>query len=229
MDPRTDDAGALYARCRTAVSEVVRPLDARQLAMPVPACPGWTVHDVVAHLAGVATDAINGVPARPSMDEWTAQHVEQRRDRPTKVVLREWERSASQFEVVLAKDPMSLPAAVMDVLCHEHDVRGAIGQAGRRGAAELVAAADGLAARWLQRLDSAVLDPVALVDADGRRWAGPEGAPVTLRAGRFELFRATFGRRSRAQVARRLSGIEDPDAHLDHLFIFGPATDDLVE
>ena len=75
------------------------------------------------------------------------------------------------------------------------------------------------------------MGPVAIMDGDGtgRPWAGPDDAAVQMRAGPYELFRATFGRRSRAQVARRLVGASDVDPLLDHLFVFGPTEHDLVE
>ena len=76
--------------------------------------------------AGVAADALTGKLGGVPSDEQTAAQVEQRRGQPTTVVLREWERSASQFELVLTKaGPSILPAAI-DVAVHEHDIRGAL-------------------------------------------------------------------------------------------------------
>ncbi|MEM8745191.1 MAG: maleylpyruvate isomerase family mycothiol-dependent enzyme [Actinomycetota bacterium] len=133
-----DTPSRIYARTRETVSDLVRSLDSSALAAPVAACPGWTVHDVVAHLTGVATDAVNGVgpgsPTAPTLEEWTARHVDERRGTATNVVLREWERSASQLEVILAKDDGPMPAVVMDLLCHEQDLRAAVGRPGRRAA-----------------------------------------------------------------------------------------------
>ena len=44
---------------------------------PVPATPGWTVHDVIAHLTGVAEDMVNGsVPKNGPTPEWTGGHVQ---------------------------------------------------------------------------------------------------------------------------------------------------------
>lgn len=85
------DAGRLYGVARESISDLVRSLSQGRLAAPVPSSPGWTVHDVISHLAGVATDAVNNGDAVPS-DEAGARHVADRSDTQTSVVLREWER-----------------------------------------------------------------------------------------------------------------------------------------
>ena len=41
----------------------------------VPACPGWSVRDVVAHMTAVAEDWAAGSLAGPPTDEQTAAHV----------------------------------------------------------------------------------------------------------------------------------------------------------
>ena len=58
--PAVSDLGALYRRAREQVSSLVRSLGPQQLEAPVPSCPGWTVHGVVSHLAGIANDVITG-------------------------------------------------------------------------------------------------------------------------------------------------------------------------
>ncbi|MEM9042340.1 MAG: maleylpyruvate isomerase family mycothiol-dependent enzyme [Actinomycetota bacterium] len=228
-----DTPSLIYARGREAVSDVVRSLDSAALAAPVAACPGWTVHDVVAHLTGVATDAVNGVgpghPIAPTMVEWTSRHVDDRRAQATTVVLREWERSASQLEVMLAKDDSPMPAVVMDLLCHEQDLRAATGRPGRRDTPGITIGSDLMAQRWASMIRSSRGASISLIDDDADVWAGDAESSVTFRADRFEFFRTTFGRRSRAQAERRLSGTDEPDAYLQHLFVFGPAEHDLAE
>ena len=55
-----DEIGVWYAAGRRRLSEVVLDLGPEEVARPVPACPDWTVHDVVAHLAGVCADVVAG-------------------------------------------------------------------------------------------------------------------------------------------------------------------------
>ena len=221
------DLGASYRHAREDVAELVRSLGSGQLQAPVPTCPGWSVHDVVSHLAGMATDAVNNRLNGPPSDEQTAAQVRERASTPTSIVLREWERTASQYEVVLSKSSAANPASVIGVAVHEHDIRGALGLPGNREA-ELVGFAVERAARlWLGKVDSAGLAPVRA--GDGTLIAGEDAAPVHLRAGEFEFFRVVYGRRSRAQIERRFSGVGDAGPYIDLLCLSEPASSDIVE
>lgn len=55
----------------TAVVDTVLPLTPEQWAAPVPWCPGWTVADLVGHLAGLQ-GAFNGAPQPEPAAGWTA-------------------------------------------------------------------------------------------------------------------------------------------------------------
>lgn len=221
------DLGTSYRHAREDVAALVRSLDSGQLLEPVPACPGWSVHDLVSHLAGMATDAVNNRLNGPPSAEQTAAQVRERATTPTSIVLREWERAASQYEALLSKSKQANPAAVIGLVVHEHDIRGALGLPGNRDA-ELVGFAVERAARlWLGKVDSAGLSPVRI--EDGEHIAGSEDAPGLLRAGRFEFFRLVHGRRSRAQIAQRFSGVDDPDRYIDLLCLSEPADSDIYE
>lgn len=80
-----------------------------------------------------------------------------RSDTQTSVVLREWERSSSQFEVLLTKGGQRLPAEVLDVITCEHDIRAAVGMPGSRDD-EPLRAATSLARRF-----SGTTDPTSYV------------------------------------------------------------------
>ena len=49
-----------YHDARTRIAALVADLSPQERAAPVPACPGWQVRDVVAHLAAAAEDAAAG-------------------------------------------------------------------------------------------------------------------------------------------------------------------------
>ncbi|MFC5260837.1 maleylpyruvate isomerase N-terminal domain-containing protein [Kribbella qitaiheensis] len=50
------ESADLYAATRARVTETAKALTAEQLNTRVPACPDWTVHNLISHLAGVAGD-----------------------------------------------------------------------------------------------------------------------------------------------------------------------------
>lgn len=220
------DVAALYREHRERVTAMVRPVPEVQLLEPCPACPGWSVHDVVSHLAGVATDAVAGRLGGIPSDAQTAAQVEARRGRPTTVVLREWERSASQFELVLAKAGPALFPAAIDAAVHEQDIRGALGVPGERASETMTLAVDRLLGSWFPKLASADLVAPAIVDEAGDVWRGDAGSPVRWSASPYEVFRTAFGRRSAAQFGRAFAGA-DPAPYLDALIVFGITPVDL--
>lgn len=204
----------------------------------MPACPAWTVRDVLAHVTGVAADAAGGtyfsgaadawsdIRLAAARDEWTAGQVQSRRDRPVEALLAEWAGWAATLEPILAGTAPALPgspgwlvsAPVADLAVHLHDVRGALRQPGDRDA-PVTGLGLRIYARWLgQRLDQAGRPALRLRVAGRERVAG-SGQPVAaLAADAFELFRALSGRRSLGQV-RALGWDGDPEPYLD---LFAP-------
>lgn len=225
-----DDLGTLYRKAREQVAELVRSLGPEELQAPVPACPGWTVHGVVSHLAGMATDTINGRLQGTPGPEQTAAQVGERADTPTSIVLREWERAGSQMEALLGKAGNRRAGPVIGVVVHEQDIRGALGLPGNRQGPLIDLAVDDAAQVFFNKVDSAGLARIKVAAESALAPViGEETAPVSLRASRFELFRAMYGRRSRSQLRRRLLGTEEPDAYIDLLCIHPPAEEDIIE
>jgi uncharacterized protein (TIGR03083 family) len=215
----------LYRDGRQRLLGLAAGLGAADAARPVPACPGWTVKDVYAHLAGVAADVLarrlDGMMTGP----WTARQVQERASASLAEVCAEWAASGPRLEARLGgggRDEL-----VIDVTSHEHDVRGALGRPGARDAPgvgfSLGSVAEGLAGWW-----PAGLAAVRVV-GDSGTWAFGAGTPAaTLRASDFELLRAFMGRRSRAQLLA-LGWDADAEPYVDHLHVFGPAAADVVE
>src|ERR1700733_11542889 len=169
----------LYRDARGRVISLVTELDDAGLGAPVPACPAWSVRDVVSHLAAVAEDVMEGRLTGPPSDEQTAEQVARFRDWDLPGVLTRWEELAPSFEEMI--DGLTVWPAVLDVASHEQDIRGAVGEAGARDTDVVRMGADRLL-MWLEPcipLRIEVEDAVIEVGGDGN------GA-VVLRTDRFE-------------------------------------------
>ncbi|WP_423851466.1 maleylpyruvate isomerase N-terminal domain-containing protein, partial [Aeromicrobium sp.] len=51
-----EDSAAAYVAVRERMTELMRQTSSEELARQVPACPDWSVQDLLAHVAGVAVD-----------------------------------------------------------------------------------------------------------------------------------------------------------------------------
>lgn len=120
--------GMIYRKARTRVSDLAAALGDEQLAAPLPATPGWTVHELLAHLVGVAADVSSGRLDRAPGDEWSARHVMERRRRSVGELLAEWEHVGPVFEQRLPQRQVLGPNPAADVICHEADLHEALGR-----------------------------------------------------------------------------------------------------
>jgi len=240
-DAPAPDLAQLYRDTRERLTSLVAGLDEQALATPVPACPGWQVQDVVAHLAAIVEDALAGRLTGPPSEEETAVQVARYKGRPMPQTLEGWTAGAPRFEEVISA--FDIPPAVIDVASHEQDIRGALGRPGARDCPAIQQMAGWL----LQGLRVPVPVRVTVEDAEfligpaeaaggGRAAAEPlpgagrggEEPVLGLRTTRFEAFRWRMGRRSRDQLAA-LDWSGDPAPVLDHLVVFGPARTDIIE
>ncbi|MDG4663333.1 maleylpyruvate isomerase N-terminal domain-containing protein [Mycobacterium sp. 236(2023)] len=188
---------------------------------PVAACPGWTVRNVVAHMAAVASDWADGSLSGAPSDDETAEHVARFAGRDNGEVLAAWSEAAERLAVLAKSSGLEPPAG--DVACHEHDIRSAIGRPGARDAASVRWTADKL----LTMLETP--EPLQIVTEDAQYRSGPPGGTeLVLRTTHFEALRWRTGRRSRAQLAA-MDWSDDPAPVLEHLYLFGPAAEDVVE
>lgn len=212
----------LYRETRLRLVDLLGGLTAEELATPVPACPGWSVADVVYHLAAVVEDAVAGRLTGPPTDEQTAEQVARFRGRSVGEVVEAWEELAPRFEETI--QAFEVWPAVLDVLAHEQDIRGAVDRPGARETEGVRLGSERLIT-WLRPPAPIV---VRVEDAEYR--VGPEdGEPVVgLDTTRFEAFRFRLGRRSRRQLCS-LAWTGDPAPVLDHLVVFGPSREDIVE
>lgn len=173
----------------------------------VPACPDWTVHELLAHQVHQLVGAVDGsFPVVEALDRLSApsfaarRAAEERQEAWIRSGVAEWsQRSAEELLQVWAELSDTAPTEVLDallpdVVVHLLDLRGAVAARGRRD--------DALVALALDFWSSMAQVPM------------PDGADD-----RFELLRVITGRRSRAQAAEVAESVA----------LYGWRQDDLLE
>lgn len=216
---------------------------------PVPACPAWTVRDVVGHVAGLAKDAVAGsLPpfdlvemyrdesAARSRDTMTEQQVVRSRDLAFDDVVDEW-RASTKSLLPMLRGEESFPGEppfgvgsvlVTDLWVHDTDIGGALGRPRPADDASTSAALASYSFLVAQRVQSLGLAAMAL-QYDGKTRVLGTGEPAaTVRAERYELARTLAGRRSRKQIAA-MDWAGDPTPYLAIIPAYGERLDDLVD
>ena len=215
------DCSSLYERQRLAFMDRLYAQPEAALAQPVPATPGWSVHDVVAHLVGICADlnAQRFGPGTP--DEWTARQVQERRERTLEELGSEWDREAPTFEEGLRLFGYDFGSHYLgDLLQHVADVHGALGLGDLAVDESLVVALDFYLTSFDDTLREAAIGTV-VVRLPAVDWALGTGPPVaSVAAGPLELFRGLGGRRTEAQL-RSLDWTGDVDGVLPFVSSYG--------
>ncbi|HEX4686837.1 MAG TPA: maleylpyruvate isomerase family mycothiol-dependent enzyme [Nocardioides sp.] len=180
-----------------AVTALAEGLTPEQLGTQVPATPEWTVREVLAHLAGSPADVLSGRMDGAPGPEWTARQVAERSDRSTGELVAEIRVVVDG--VVATLDGNDRPALVWNVAVHHADLHEALGLG-----------------RPPERMWHPVVGAIRpSLGEHGEAFAGVAD---------YELFRAVFSRRSRAQTAAWGTGLDQET--LDGISIFGPRDDD---
>jgi uncharacterized protein (TIGR03083 family) len=192
-----------YAACRGRVRDLLADCDDAASATIVPTCPDWSVHDLCAHIAGVAAALVARDNPPPGDNQpWVDAHVVDRSDRSLQELLDEWDSVGPAFEQIMRKVPKAFGGLIYDVVAHEHDLRGALGRPGARDSDGVWASLEVLVD--IVERDLAQHGPVPgtlRLSAGDRQWVLGSGAPeVSLTTEPWELMRLLGSRRSRSQL-----------------------------
>jgi hypothetical protein len=164
------DWGALYKEHVIDISALAGDLTEEQLVTTVPATPAWTVHEVLAHVAGSASDAVTGRMDGAPSPAWTSRHVSERAALPVSDLTAELRAQQDAVAASVVDNPR--PALVWNIAVHHADLHEALG---------LPRMPDHL---WLPITES----------------LGPRAPDLADRVSPYEVFRGLFSRRSRAQM-----------------------------
>lgn len=210
----------LYDDSRRRTCELAAGLTPEQLDTTIPATPQWTARQLVAHLTGVASDAVHSRTDGAPGPAWTEPQVTERDGRALDDVIAEWAEVGAGVRDALAARTFPLQI-VHDALTHEADLREAFGL-GLLPAEVVDVALPNVAKPVVRR---AAGDGALVVRAGAHEWRGGEGEPTTLTVDAYELYRGLISRRSRAQM-RAWDWSGDGERYVDALPVFGPRDDD---
>lgn len=243
------DLAAAYADTRRSMIDIVRGLTSEQLDTHVPACPDWTVKDLIAHVTSIASGLVERrIPEDLNLSAFWDEDVARKReayvdevlaeraDRSLEEIVKEWEDTSPSLEAMMRGDqpwPESSPpfpewVVLTDLSVHHHDLRGALDIPGDRDSP-----ATGLGLRsYVEAMRFRAANdglPPMLIRAGSREWLIGQGEPVaTVTADPFELSRAASGRRSWEQIlAYDWQG--DPAPFEPLFFPYGRREDALTE
>jgi uncharacterized protein (TIGR03083 family) len=191
------DAVMEWVHAQARVVELVDGLSAEALEVTVPACPGWTAKQLVAHMIGVDADVLAGRGDDGDVDGWTKAQVDARQDQDIDTLLAEWRAMTVPVEEWMRANNTR---PLGDVIIHEQDLRGALDVPGARETDGLAALRDRMAEGFDQAVSTAGLAPVPVswVHVSLTRCTGEPG--LVLTAPEFDLTRAMMTRRSAAQL-----------------------------
>ena len=205
--PSTDWA-AVYAATLDALVELTAGQPDTVANRVVTATPAWSARQVLAHLAGTASDMTTGRMDGAPSGEWTARHVAEREAASIDDLLAELLATRPAVEAIAPE----ATAAVFNAVVHHADLAEAL-DAGEQDPALWSPVVEALRGRWSRLPLRLASDPV------------PDDPDATVPVDGFLLSRALFSRLTRADVLAltegRLTGEQ-----VDTLGLFGPPVGD---
>jgi uncharacterized protein (TIGR03083 family) len=242
------DFAEIFDALRAEIGATVSGLSEDELLRELPATPGWTAKDVVCHLTGDAVavlaadfpteffQSLGDEAAIRVLNEWTMTHVTERSDLPLEAILKEWDEVSRPITAMMRGEeswPGGVPSfadrvLITDATVHRQDIFGAFGIVKDRSDAPIRISLSSYIAITGMRLGTDGIAPLRFEVEDKTYDIGEGGPGATVKATRFEFFRALSGRRSPDQVrAYEWSG--DPEPYIPYFYPYGVRPDALVE
>jgi uncharacterized protein (TIGR03083 family) len=190
-----NDAASAYGQVRARVIDLVSGVDAEEATRVVPACPEWSVHDLVAHLTCMSAALADGDLPTGDVPAWLDVVIARGRALTIPEMVAAWP-DVDRLAPFLVGDALLL----VDLVVHEHDLRAALGRPGDRGGAEQVVALRGALANLDGAFAAAGLGAVEVRDG-GSVWRSRDDAVGwTLAVEPWEATRLLESRRTLDEV-----------------------------
>ncbi|MEB3070649.1 maleylpyruvate isomerase N-terminal domain-containing protein [[Mycobacterium] vasticus] len=222
------DLLAIWDDTRSRIVELLSASTDDVVDTAVPTVPGTTVHDVLAHLVGVATRATKA-PREARLDTVALPAAGgATRGGTAQDLLLAWQHAATAAAAHLATDPDLASLLITDAVMSEHDLRTAIDTPGARDSDAIRVALDELSGRFSDRVARAGLPPLRVTVEQWGTIAGAGHAISCVVADRFEFVRAMSGRRSAGEIGRWNWGV-DPGVYLPVISEVGVPAEEIHE
>jgi mycothiol maleylpyruvate isomerase-like protein len=195
-DPAHEELFAAYSNTRARMLELATSLTPSDLRRTVPACPLWTVFDLMAHVVSMPAAIGRGESPPGPVGDWLQGLVEARRSQSVVALTEEWLSLDGSISAIL-----NGPGGVLfgDLAVHEHDLRGAI-DAADHTALEVEVMLPRTLAGFAKPLRQAGLGAIA-VRHDDRMWRSHDTEPGwTLDVTPWEATRAVNSRRTAVEL-----------------------------
>lgn len=208
--PLQPDPALLYEQERLRFIATLRSVPTGLLSTLVPATPGWTIRDVLAHVVGITADLNAQRFGHGDPELWTANQLALRADHSLKTLIVEWDREAPLFESGLGLFGYEFGAHYLgDLLQHvldvdaalRLDVGAALGPAQLRDDESIAVGLSFYLDSFAETLDDKGAGSVEVVASAERRILGTGEVIASVRSSRHELFRALGGRRTIDEIA----------------------------
>jgi uncharacterized protein (TIGR03083 family) len=198
-----------YREGRERLLALAAELTDAEAATMTTACPAWSIKDVYAHLAGIATDIVTGNTEGAATEAWADGHVADRRSSTLADVTAEWAEAGRQVSALVeTSGELFPPQLFIDQWTHEWDIRAALGPRAAAVADNTVfdhllewmekSMANDPAAADLPRLDLMITNGT---DSAARTIGFGVGEPIGAFAmSLFDYSRLSMGRRSADQI-----------------------------
>jgi hypothetical protein len=82
------DAVEEWSRAQQRVIDLVADLPPERAELRVPACPDWTVRDLLSHMVGLGVDVVAGDEPDDHNETWTGRQVQTRRGHDVAALVR---------------------------------------------------------------------------------------------------------------------------------------------
>jgi len=198
-----------YSTTRGRITVLAESLKSSDLLRKVPACPSWTVFDLIAHVVSMPAAIGKGESPSGPVTEWLQGLVEARRNQSVGVLTDEW-LSLDGANTASMRGPRGVLFG--DLAVHEHDLRGAVDAPDHR-ALEVEIMLPRTLAAFAKPLRHAGLGAIEVRHED-RVWCSHDGeAGWTLEVTPWEATRAVNSRRT-AEELRALPHQGDVEPYL---------------